>query len=53
MAKKQGQKVKGCRKCGRGKKKQDGRVKPLSAFVRGKITAAEYFKLTNQALKRA
>lgn len=53
MAAKKIQNVKGCRKCGRSKKKQDGRTKPLSAFVRSRISADEYFKLTNQALKKA
>lgn len=55
MAKRQpqtaSQRVKGCKKCGRSKKK--GRDVALSSFVRGRITAQEYFKLTNQALKRA
>ena len=47
MAKQQNGK-KGCRKMGRTKRKAEGRVKPLSQFVRNKITAEAYFKLTGQ-----
>ena len=51
MAKKESQKVKGCRKCGRTKKRLSRFGSPISNFVRGKITATEYFKLTNQSFK--
>ncbi len=51
MAKREGQKVKGCRKCGRTKKKSAAYGNSISNFVRGKITAAEYFKQTNQPHK--
>jgi hypothetical protein len=53
MAKKQGQTVKGCRKCGRGKKRLSRFGSPISLFVRDKISAKEYFRLTNQAAKTA
>jgi len=49
MAQKERQKVKGCRKCGRSARKNS--TGPLSLFVRGKITAKEYFSLTNQTCK--
>lgn len=49
MAAKQSQKVKGCKKCGRSKRKNS--TGPLSLFVRGKITAKDYFSLTNQSVK--
>lgn len=51
MAKKQSQKVKGCRKCGRSKKRDTGKANPISFFVRGKITAEVYFKQTGQKFK--
>jgi hypothetical protein len=51
MAKREGQKVKGCKKSGRTIKKA-GRVgSAISSFVRNKITAAEYFRQTNQKSK--
>jgi len=50
MAQKQTQKVKGCKKCGRSKKK--GLDSNLSAFVRGLISAEEYFKKSNQKIKK-
>jgi len=53
MAQKQTQKVKGCRKCGRGKKRAAGKGSALSLFVRGKISAADYFKASNQSVKHA
>lgn len=53
MAKLQQQKVKGCRKCGRNKKKSANKGNAISLFVRGKITAKEYFILTKQAVKTA
>lgn len=34
------------RKHGRSKRKRDARMKPLSRFVRGMISAETYFKLT-------
>jgi hypothetical protein len=52
MAKRETQKVKGCRKCGRQKRKEAGRGSALSLFVRGKIAASDYFKMTNQATKK-
>lgn len=51
MAKKEGQKVKGCRKCGRNKKKSAGKGSAISLFVRNKISAREYFSLTSQSFK--
>jgi hypothetical protein len=36
------------KKIGRCKKKDKGRTTPLSAFVRNKISAEEYFKQTKQ-----
>jgi len=51
MAQKQTQKVKGCRKCGRQKRKDAGRGGATSLFVRGKISAADYFRMTGQRAK--
>lgn len=51
MAKKEGQKVKGCKKCGRTKKRKERFGNAISAYVRGKITAKEYFALTSQTYK--
>ena len=51
MAQRQLTKVKGCRKCGRNKKKKERFGSAISSFVRNKITAAEYFKQTNQKSK--
>lgn len=42
----------GSKKHARCKKKAAGRLSPLSAFVRGKISAEQYFYQTNQTLKR-
>lgn len=60
MAKPKGQqakqgdtKVKGCKKCNREKKKRARKGSPISSYVRGRITAKEYFVLTNQACKSA
>ena len=54
MAKREGQKVKGCKKCGR-KHRQAFRAAKIgnatSLYVRDKISAKEYFVLTNQAHK--
>lgn len=36
------------RKKGRAKRKREGRLKPLSRFVRGVISAEEYFRQTKQ-----
>lgn len=36
------------KKKGRAKRKREGRLKPLSRFVRGVISAEEYFRLTKQ-----
>lgn len=49
MAAKQSQKVKGCKKCGRSKRKNS--TGPISLYIRGKITAKEYFILTGQSFK--
>lgn len=51
MAQKQGQTVKGCRKCGRGKKKEAAKGSAISLFVRGKIDGRTYFNLTGQKAK--
>jgi hypothetical protein len=51
MAKREGQKVKGCKKCNRSKKKKERYGSAISSFVRNKISAAEYFKQTNQKVK--
>lgn len=53
MAKKEGQKVKGCSKCGRNKKKSANKGSAISLFIRGKISAKEYFVLTNQGFKNS
>jgi hypothetical protein len=50
MAQKQTQKVKGCKKCGRSKRKNKDGV--TSLFVRNKITAEQYFKTTNQKARK-
>lgn len=52
MATVQKQKVKGCKKCGRTKKKRERSGSPISSFVRGKMSAEEYFKATGQSVKR-
>jgi hypothetical protein len=53
MAKKQGSAAGGKnRKIGRSKRKAEGRGKPLSLFVRNKISAEEYFKKSNQHSKK-
>lgn len=53
MAKKKpgGVKQKNKRKFGRQKRKMANRGSAISLFVRDKITAEQYFKLTNQAVK--
>lgn len=51
MAQKESQKIKGCKKCGRSKKRKARFGNSISAFVRGKISAKEYFALTSQAFK--
>lgn len=52
MAKKKVQKTKGGnKKHGRSKKKAAAKGNSISNFVRGKISAAEYFKQTNQPHK--
>lgn len=51
MAKKESQKVKGCKKCGRTKRRKERAGSPISLFVRNKITGTEYFKLTGQKTK--
>lgn len=51
MAKKEQQKVKGCKKCGRTGKRRARYGNAISAFVRGKITAKEYFAATGQSYK--
>lgn len=42
---------KGQKKYGRTKKKTAAKGNPIALFVRGKISAAEYFKQTNQTKK--
>jgi len=44
-------KIGGCKKEGRTKKKREVRLKPLSQFVRGIISAEVYFNLTEQRKK--
>jgi hypothetical protein len=51
MAKKESQTVKGCRKCGRTLRKEGNTGNPISNYIRGKITAEQYFKTTNQKVK--
>lgn len=41
----------GCKTAGRSLRKQKARLLPLSKFVRGTISAEEYFKLTGQKKK--
>jgi hypothetical protein len=50
MAKRESQKVKGCKKCGRSKRKNSGSA--LALYVRNKITAEQYFKETNQKVRK-
>jgi hypothetical protein len=45
------QKVKSQRKFGKKKRKAAARTNPISLFVRDRISAADYFKLTNQGVK--
>lgn len=52
MPQKKTQKVKGCRKCGRIKRKNEGKSSSISLFVRNKISAEQYFKDTGQTIKR-
>ena len=51
MAKKESQKVKGCKKCGRTKRRNANKGNAISLFVRNKISAREYFSLTGQSFK--
>lgn len=51
MPKKESQKVKGCKKCGRTKRKGT-KTTSLSLFVRNRISAVEYFKQTDQKIKK-
>lgn len=44
--------MKGNKKLTRGKRKKDRKTKPLSLFIRGKITGETYFKLTNQKVRK-
>jgi len=48
MVQKKKDKSGGCKTAGRSKRKQANRSKPISRYVRGKITAEKYFKLTGQ-----
>lgn len=52
MAKKEKQKVKGCKKCGRTKRRHERSGSPISLFVRNKMSATDYFKFTHQNLKK-
>lgn len=45
-------KIGGCSKAGRTKKRQEAKTKPLSKFVRGVISAEEYFRLTEQKTRK-
>ena len=47
----QKQKTGGLKKGNRAKKKAEGRTHPISLYVRGKIDAAAYFKMTNQNVR--
>jgi len=47
----QKQKVKGCKKCDRNKKKKARAGSPISLFVKNKISANEYWKLTQQKFR--
>lgn len=51
MAKQQTQKVKGCRKCGRSKKRNAAKGNAISLFVRGKISAKDYWNMTGVTAK--
>lgn len=51
MAQVQTQKVKGCKKCGRSKRKAAAKGSALSQFVRGKISGKDYFAATNQKVR--
>lgn len=54
MAKKESQKVKGCKKCGREARKLFRAARygnATSLFVRDKISARDYFSLTGQSFK--
>lgn len=44
-------KVKGCRKCGRNKRKEARKGSPESLYSRGLISGEAYFKLTNQKVR--
>lgn len=51
MPRRDTQKVKGCRKCDRTVKKQAAIGTPISQYVRNKISAKDYFSLTNQKVR--
>ena len=38
----------GCRKANRSKRKREGKLNPLSRFVKGDISAETYLKLTKK-----
>ena len=44
--------MKGIKKLSRGKHRKDRKTKPLSLFIRGKITGETYFKLTKQKVRK-
>lgn len=50
MPKTQSTKIRGCKKCGRTARKIPG--SPLSMYVRDRISATEYFRLTNQKIRK-
>jgi len=52
MAERKKQKVKGCKKCGRNQRKKERRGTAISSFVRNLISAVEYFKQSNQKVKK-
>lgn len=51
MAKQQTQKVKGCKKCGRSKKRSAAKGNAISLFVRDKISAKEYWAMVGISTK--
>lgn len=51
MAQRQLTKVKGCKKCGRSKRKESRVGSPISLFVKGKISGSQYFALTGQKVR--
>lgn len=44
--------MKGNKKLSRGKRREFRKNRPISLFIRGKITGETYFKLTKQKVRR-